>query len=280
MSTPVSDARAASFRPASVRSTVVVIAFLAAATAACGGKQLDMTIPVEDARALNSEVSARYVRTRTLLEDATHDARTIGLLPDELPADDLDVDLLRHVMEACFSQGVSHVRDVDLEQVPRAARAELGEPHEPLTARPPVGRALACDPARMLALETYLDVVDPEIADFMSGRVLLVDELRVDLKDVLEAQLDDLERTVASANAELVELRETSAERRALAQTSDMPPDDKRRVEIDYETITQELDQIEAVLGQISGELTSMRQLRRQLVDEAARSIAEFGTQG
>lgn len=254
------------------------LAFVCFVLAACGGAPVDTSIPVDDARLVNSELSAAYVRARDHLEGATETSRRLAIIPPEIPADDLDVDQLRHVLEACYTQTVAYTADADMENVPRRAEAEAGEGHRPLTDRAHVGRVRHCDPARMLSLEAYLDVVDDQLDAFIIERVLMVDALRVNLKDVLVAQLDALERAASDAGAELLRLRELSAERRAIAQTStDLTDEERRRVEVDFETISQELDQVESVLGQVNDELSDMRQLRRQLVEEAARNIALMG---
>jgi DNA repair exonuclease SbcCD ATPase subunit len=245
---------------------------------ACGGAPVDTSIPIDDARLVNGELSGAYVRARDLLEESAETARRLATIPAEVNADDLDVDQLRHVLEACYTQTVTYVSGVNMDELPRRAEAQLGLDHRPLTERADVGRVRACDPARMIALEAYLDVVDPPTRAFILDRVLVVDALRVNLKDVLVAQVDALERTATDARAELMRLREVSAERRAIAQTSsDLTEEERRRVEVDFETISQELDQVEGVLEQVDDEIGDMRQLRRQLVEEAARSIALMG---
>ncbi len=257
---------------------LLVATLSVAALAACGSAPVDTTIPVDDARLVNSELSAAYVRARNHLEDATDTSRRLSMIPPEIPVDELDVDQLRHVLEACYTQTIAYTSDADMENVPRAATAERGEAHRPLTDRSAVGRVHACDPARMLSLEAYLDVIDDELDAFIIERVLTVDSLRVNLKDVLVSQIDALERAATEAGGELLRLREVSAERRAIAQTSTaLTDEERRRVEVDFETISQELDQVEGVLEQVNEELSDMRQLRRQLVEEAARNIALMG---
>lgn len=246
---------------------------------ACGGAPVDTTIPVSEARLLNSELAAAYVRTRDLLESTTETARVLGTVPPEVPADELDADMLRHVLEACYTQTVAYVPGADLEALPRRAEALAGESHRPLTDRADVGRVRACDPSRMIALEAYLDVVDEAVDAFIIDRVLTVDALRVNLKDVLVAQLDALDRVAAESAAELLRLREVSAERRALAQTADLSDEERRQNEIDFEEISQILDDVEGILEQVNEEVGDMRQLRRQLVEEAARNIALLGAE-
>lgn len=266
-------------REAMTKIRIASIAACVAALVACGGKSVDTTIPLDDARLLNSEVSATYVRTINLLEETSAKVDGIGMFPPEVDPADVDTDLLRHVLEACFTEPVRMVADANTDQIPHGADAEVGPEHAPLTRRPPVGRIEACNPARMLALESYLPVVPEETQGYIVDRVLTIDILRADLKDVLVVQLDDLERTTASAENELMRLRETAAERRALAQTADLSEEDRRQTEVDYETITQELDTVEEILGQIDDELSDWRRLRRALVDRTAANIAALGTQ-
>ncbi|MFT5991211.1 MAG: hypothetical protein ACI82G_000199, partial [Bradymonadia bacterium] len=99
---------------------------LATLTGACGGAPVDTSIPVDDARLLNSELSATYVRARNLLEQSSETARQLGLIPADVPVDELDADLLRHVLEACFTQTVGYARTADMETVPRGAASERG----------------------------------------------------------------------------------------------------------------------------------------------------------
>jgi hypothetical protein len=254
-----------------------LLSFLLLMVVACGGKQIDTTIPIDSARVLNSEVSSSYVRTRTLLEETTDRVRSLDQLPAGIEAVAIDMDLLRHVLEACFTQTVVFARGADRSSTPGEATAELGPDHSPLTDRPPVGRLGACSPARMLALETYLAVIDPREVEYVQQVVLEVDILRANLKDVLVVQIDGVERMMGSATTELLELRRVAEERRALAQTADLTPDERGRTEVDYETINQELDQVQDVLDHLGSELGDWRRLRRHLVDEAAAKISALG---
>ncbi len=246
--------------------------------AACGGKSVDTSIPIDEARLLNSEISATYVRTATLLEETSFSVDEIGLFPEGVNAADVDTDLLRHVLEACFTAPIAMLPSAARDEVPRGAETSVGPELGPLTDRTEVGRLVACNPSRMLALESYLPVVNEDTQAYLIGRVLAVDVIRANLKDVLVAQIDDVERTTVAATTELAQLRETAAERRALAQTADLTPEERRRTEVDFETITQELDQVEDVLAQIASELGDWRRLRRALVDQASQNIAEIGT--
>lgn len=245
--------------------------------AACGGKQVETTIPIDAARVLNSEISSHYVRTRSLLEETTERVRTIDQIPADIDVASIDTDLLRHVLEACFTEGVSFAAGADQSETPRGATAEVGPEHSPLTDRPAVGRLTACNPPRMLALETYLAVIEPHESTYVTEAVLEVDALRVNLKDVLVVQIDEVERMMGSAAVELVDLRGTAEERRALAQTADLTPEERRRTEVDFETISQELDQVQDILDQLANDLGDWRRLRRQLVDEAAAVISGLG---
>lgn len=251
---------------------------LALVLAACGGKAVDTTIPLDEARLLNSELSATYVRTATLLEQTSAKVDAIGVFPDGVPAASVDTDLLRHVLEACFTENVRMTRDADLDAVPRGSTTSVGPEHALLTRRPPVGRIESCNPSRMLALESYLPVVGEAQREYVIDRVLTVDVLRADLKDVLVAQIDDLERVTASSENELIRLRATAAERRSLAQSADMSPEARRQNEVDFEMITQELDQVEQAIGQIRSDIAEWRRFRRTLIDQAAANIARLGT--
>lgn len=253
---------------------------LVSGLAACGGKQVDTTIPLDEARVLNSEITSTFVRAQSLLEESTVTTRTLSELPSGLTAADFDGDLVREVLAACFTASVVMAPGSDADEVPRGAEAETGPDHRPLTERPPVGRVLPCAPARMHALESYVTSAQPAVHDFLLQRVLDVDTLRVNLGDTLVAQLNALEDTANAVRAEAERLRGVAEERRAMAQTSSEDDLARRQNELDYDAIIGEFDQISAVLDQIDGNLADMRQVRRQLIEEATRNIAVLGTSG
>lgn len=259
-------------------SARILLLLVACFLAACGGKQVDTSIPIDEARVLNSEISTTYVRTRSLLEETAERVRALDRMPDDIAPADIDTDLLRHVLEACFTETVFVARGVDQSVTPGAAAAELGPEHAPLTNRERVGRLNACAPVRMLALETYLDVIQSHEKEYILSAVLEADVLRANLKDVLVVQIDEVERITGTATTELLRLRGIAEERRALAQSADLTAEEQQQTEIDYETITQELDQVEDRLTQLAGEVGDWRRLRRQLVDEAASRISALGT--
>lgn len=247
---------------------------------ACGGKQVDTSIPLDEARVLNGEITSRFVRTQSLLEDSSVAARTLSELPQEIDAADFDADLVREVLTACFTSSIVMAEQRNADEVPRGAVAETGPDHRPLTERPPVGRVLPCDPARMHALESYVTSAQPLVHDFLLNRVLVVDALRVDLNDTLVAQLNELEDTADEVRAESERLRGVAEERRAMAQSSSTDDLARRQNELDYDSIIGEFDQITAVLDQIDNNLADMRQVRRQLIEEATRNIAMLGASG
>ncbi len=250
----------------------------ALALAACGGGQTDTSMPLNEARNLNSDLTTSYVRATQLLEQATASTQDVGTLPTGVDGRDFDVAMFRQVLEACFTETVSLVPGANIEEVPRRAEAELGPATAPLTERPAVGRVQACNPPRMLALETYLGVVAPELRTFLEERTLQVDVLRVHLKDVLIAQVDALERQQRDALAESARLRGVAEQRRALAQSSDVDEEQRRTAEADYDAVIAELESVDAVLGELEDGIGEMRRLRRQLVDDAVRNIAALGT--
>lgn len=257
---------------------LAVCLILVSGLTACGGKQAETTIPLDEARVLNSEITSSFVRTQSLLEESSVIARTLSVLPSGLTASDFDGDMVREVLAACFTSSVVLERESGADEVPRGAVAEPGPSHRPLTERPAVGRALACAPARMHALESYVTSAQAPVREFLMERVLRVDVLRVDLNDTLVAQLNELEDTASEVRAEAERLRGVAEERRATAQASGSDDLARRQNELDYDAITGEFDQITAVLDQIDSQLSDMRQVRRQLIEEATRNIALLGT--
>jgi hypothetical protein len=246
--------------------------------AACGGgRGMDTTIPLDEARVLNSEMTSTFVRAETLLQDSALLARSLGELPAGIRASDFDAAMVRQVLQACFTQTLALVPGGSPSEVPRAAVAAAGPSHRPLTQRPAVGRAQPCAPPRMNVLENYLETATPQVRAFLQERVLQVDGLRVNLNDTLVAQLDALERRAGTARAEATRLRGMAEERRALAQAGNLDELQRRQVEVDYDAVLVELDNVESVLQRVDSLLSGMRTTRRQLVDEAARNLTTLG---
>lgn len=261
------------------RLTLRFVALLACAFVwtACGSPQVDTSLPVDEARLLNSDVSTSWVRTQELLQDAAMTTELLAGLPDDVGPQDFDIAMVRHTLEACFTETVEWVPGEDLDRQPRRAVAEAGEGHTPLTERPPVGRAYACQPSRMIALEAYLEVVPDELRAFLLDRTLSVDALRVNLKDVLVSWLDALEADVTDARIAMERLRDEAEQKRALAQTSDVDEAARTQAERDYDIVLTELESVQAVLSRYDEQFSDMRALRRQLVEQAARNLATMG---
>lgn len=246
--------------------------------AACGGGQTNTEMPLNEARNLNSDLTTAYVRAAQLMEQVTLGSVDVGTLPNGVSGRDFDVAMFRQVLEACFTETVSLAPGADIEEVPRRATPELGPDTAPLTERPAIGRVQACNPPRLLALETYLGVVSTDLRSFLVERTLQVDTLRVHLKDVLIAQIDALERQQRDAQAESARLRGVADQRRADAQSPDVGDEQRRQAEQDYDAVIAELDSVDAVLAELDDGITEMRRLRRQLVDDTVRNLAALGT--
>jgi hypothetical protein len=259
-----------------IRNLAVVLALVA--LGACGGKQVDTTIPLNEARTLNNDLSAAYVRVASLMESVSATALEIGALPAGVRATDFDVALVREVLLSCFTTPTGIAPGVALDVVPEHAEAVAGEALSLLTERPAIGRVEACDPPRMIALEAYLDVVSGSLREFLLSRTLAVDTLRVDLKDVAIAQLDALERRALGAAAESAELRALTEERHALAQTRELDESARQSHDRDYDMMIAQLDEIDALLDSLDGELSAMRAQRRTLVEEVEQALAAMGT--
>lgn len=245
---------------------------------ACGGAPADTSIPLDEVRRLNNQLSTSYVRTTDLLAQASQASVTAGMIPPEYNPQDFDVAMVREVLAACFTQSVATVPGTQDTEVPRAAIAEPGEDRGPLTRRAAVGRVRACNPPRLLALETYLQVVDPALRTFLLQRTLDVDALRANLGDVIPANLDALERQGTEATAEAARLRALVESRRSAGAAAAGSEDSAASEEQRYHQALDELDQIDALLLQLGTEVRQLRQMRRQLVDDTVRSISAMGT--
>jgi uncharacterized membrane protein YccC len=128
----------------------------------------------------------------------------------------------------------------------------------------------------MQVLESYASTALPEVKEYVMQRVLDMDALRVNLNDVLVQQLEALENVATRARMDADRLRLTAEERRALAQSS-TDEATRTQAESDFDAVTASLDQVMAVVEQIEAGITDMRQLRRQLIEEAARNLAQLG---
>lgn len=252
--------------------------FVAAVLAGCGGAAVDTTIPLDQTRQLNTSLSVAYQRTNDLLIHASQVSGEMAMLPAGIGPDDFDVAMFREVVSACFTQTLQPTGGAASAEVPRPVQAQAGEARAPLTRRGDVGRVRPCSPNRLLALETYLNVVDASLQSFLLERLLAADSLRVNLGDVLPAMFDDLERRAEEAGGEAARLRVQVEQRRALAQSTLTSEQDRQENEQRYNQALDELDSIDALVAQIRGEIRDARGLRRSLVDETVRNIAALGT--
>jgi hypothetical protein len=253
-------------------------AWLAAGAAACGGAAVDTSIPLDEVRQLNNSLALAYARANDLLIASSQASAEAGQLPGGVTADDFDVAMFREVVAACFTQSLQLIPGAVPSDAAVPAVAAPGDVRGVLTRRPDVGRARPCNPSRLLALETYLQVVGPDLAAFLQQRLLEIDALRVNLADVLPRLIDELERRTDAAEAEAIVLRNRVEQRRAIAQGT-LPSEEERQTnEQRYNLAIDELNEVDALIAQVRAELRDARSLRRQLVDETVRNIASLGT--
>ena len=258
------------------RRTLAAAGLLVSLLAACGSKP-DTTIPVDAIKALNSDLAATYVRAKDTLDAAAQQSAALAEAPEGHSTEEFDTELMRNVLQACFTARVELLPNANPDELPRRVAPAAGPDTAPLTERPPVGRVKACKPANMLSLESYLAVTTPHIREMIVQRVLDTDAQRVNLQDVARAQLADLEKRRALAEGELARLRATAEERRAAAVASGDEPT-QRKAEIDFDEFSRQAEEIDSVLAEVGEAFDGMEQFRRQLVDETSRNIARFGT--
>lgn len=264
-----------SAHPWMVRS-LLVTALLA--LTACGGSRGAIEMPLAETRELNTEIRLVYATVTNLLETTQSEVNRVRTLPEGVTDRNVDLGLVRQVAQDCFTQTVTLTTASTDTTLPGPASALAGEEPNPLTRRADTGRARSCQPNRMMVLESYLEALPGVQREFVVERILLTDRLRVNLNDVIVQQLDNLERARIESERQLQGLRQVAEQRLAQAQHPRVHAEDRRRAEIDYESVIQELEQVESVVAEIASQMSNMRHLRRQLIDEASRNISQMGT--
>lgn len=258
--------------------------FLAALTllmfGGCSGPGGLENIPVEDARALNSQLTAFNAGTLELFTDTANAIDRVGTIPTGIRPQDFELALVRNALMACFNQSITFSQPP--REAPRGVTANAGDDLAPLTERNDLGNAAFCNPNQMIALESYVDAAPQNIREFIIDRVLRVDELRVNLRYVLQERLNLLEEMLADARGTTVQLRDASREIYEDAQTSDdVSPEQRRQIEADYEVIQNEIDSIENdLLEPIDAEIDELRAYRIQLIDDVGVRLSAMGTPG
>jgi hypothetical protein len=249
---------------------------LAAVSSACGGSSGYQPIPVDEARALDSHISAFYSDTHDLFEQSANQVNTVGQLPDGVQARDFELDLVKTALMGCYNTALD-ITNVP-NTAPRGVTAALGNTAHPFTQRPDMDNVHPCNNRELISLESYLDVAPPNVRDFITNRLLTVDTLRVNLKHVLQERLNLLEEYVLDTRGEVARLRDTSTQRYNNAMSNDDVTQDQRlQAEADYEVIQGELDNIGQLCDRIDGELNELRSFRRQLIEDVATNLAAMG---
>lgn len=244
-------------------------------TSGCGAP-LNTKIPMDEVQALNNDVSAIYARTQATLSDAAQTSASFAEVPQGISVSDFDAELLRNVMSACFTAKVEMVPGSNPDAVVEKVKALTGTETNPLTDRQPMGRVKPCRPSNLLALESYAEVVTPEIREFVLGRVLEADAQRANLQDAAKTQLAQLGKRRELAEGELDKLRATADERLHNAKVED---DEKllKKAEADYETFLAQWKAVDLVLQEVEEAFKGMEQTRRTLIEETSKNIARLG---
>lgn len=245
----------------------------------CSSNSQYVPIPVEDARALRTHVSAFYVSTSELLEESSQSVERVGAIPDGIRPEDFEIQLVKNSLMSCLNDNIELV-EVSTEP-PRGVSAERGsDPYQPLTERDDLGNVAFCNPSEMISLESYIEHAPARVKEFVIHRVLLVDTLRVNLKHVLQERLNLLEEYSLDAHGDVVRLRDTSRQtyEAVVAGESDYTAEQRVQTEADYEVIQGELDEIDGLVDTIANELSDLRRFRRQLVEDIAVRLAAMGT--
>ena len=255
---------------------LVGLSMLATLWATGCGAPLNTKVPLDEVRALNNDVAAIYTRTNTTLDDASMTSTSFAELPEGILASDFDAELLRNVMTACFTAKVEMVPGINPDDPVQKVTALRGSETNPLTDRRPLGRVKPCRASNLLALESYAEVVTPEIREFVLTRALEADAQRVNLQDAAKSQLAQLGRRRELAEGELDKLKATADERLRNARVED---DGKalKQAESDYEAFEKEWATIDQLLEEIAESFKGLEQTRRTLVEETTKNIAKLG---
>ena len=245
----------------------------------CSSNSEYVPIPVEDARALRTHVSAFYASTTELLEGSSQSVERVGAIPDGIRPEDFEIQLVKNALMSCLNDNIELV--VVTNEPPRGVLAERGsDPYQPLTERDDLGVVAFCNPSEMISLESYIEHAPRRVKEFVIDRVLLVDTLRVNLKHVLQERLNLLEEYGLDARGDVARLRDTSRQtyEAVVSGEGEVTAEQRVQTEADYEVIQGELDEIEGLVDTIANELTDLRRFRRQLVEDIAVRLAAMGT--
>jgi hypothetical protein len=240
------------------------------------GAPLNTQVPLDEVRALNNDVAAIYTRANTTLNEASMTSASFAELPEGILAADFDAELLRNVMTACFTAKVEMVPGSNPDAPVQKVTALRGSETNPLTDRLPLGRVKPCRASNLLALESYAEVVTPEIREFVLTRALEADAQRANLQDAAKSQLAQLGRRRELAEGELDKLKATADERLNNARIKD-DGKELKRAESDYEAFEKEWATIDQLLEEITEAFKGLEQTRRTLVEETSKNIAKLG---
>jgi hypothetical protein len=240
------------------------------------GAPLNTQVPLDEVRALNNDVAAIYTRANTTLNEASMTSASFAELPEGILASDFDAELLRNVMTACFTAKVEMVPGSNPDAPVQKVTALRGSETNPLTDRLPLGRVKPCRASNLLALESYAEVVTPEIREFVLTRALEADAQRANLQDAAKSQLAQLGRRRELAEGELDKLKATADERLNNARIKD-DGKELKRAESDYEAFEKEWATIDQLLEEITEAFKGLEQTRRTLVEETSKNIAKLG---
>jgi hypothetical protein len=240
------------------------------------GAPLNTQVPLDEVRALNNDVAAIYARANTTLNEASMTSASFAELPEGILASDFDAELLRNVMTACFTAKVEMVPGSNPDAPVQKVTALRGSETNPLTDRLPLGRVKPCRASNLLALESYAEVVTPEIREFVLTRALEADAQRANLQDAAKSQLAQLGRRRELAEGELDKLKATADERLNNARIKD-DGKELKRAESDYEAFEKEWATIDQLLEEITEAFKGLEQTRRTLVEETSKNIAKLG---
>lgn len=255
---------------------LVGLSMLATLWASGCGAPLNTKVPLDEVRALNNDLMANNARANKTLDDAAMTSASFAELPEGILASDFDAELLRNVMTACFTAKVEMVPGSNPDAPVEKVTAVRGSETNPLTDRLPLGRVKPCRPSNLLALESYAEVVTPEIREFVIGRVLEADAQRANLQDAAKSQLAQLGKRRELAEGELDKLKATADERLHNARVED---DGKalKQAEADYAAFKTDWAAIDQLLEEITESFKGLEQTRRTLIEDTAKNIAKLG---
>ncbi len=223
---------------------------------ACGGAGLGSVSSVkpqlEEARALNTELTTEWTTTETMLNDtqkAVDDFPKIDVDPTKL-----DVALLKDAMVECFNSPVAVAEDAN-----KSADIATGDDAKGEVMEGTEKVAAACEGEKMTALNDLKGQSDPEVATFIDNKVGSVAMIKSNLKVELPAKAENLTKRYPEAKLDLEKIRKTAEGVKLAFDNNPLNNDEaKKKFAAEYAELEAELKNIDGVLSSMESEVPNL----------------------